>query len=909
MVHPLSARFSVDFPESGTRIPVRSRSSVQPHPDSPDSDPGAWLAGEDNAVRQAHAAGADGLRTALALAAARDQAIRACADCLPQDAAVVAIGAYGRGALNPCVTPRFLVVAEKPARPVLKDFVQRLAAAGLEPAMRIADRDFVTEAARGDAALATALLDARLVVGPEALLPPLAGFANTLIARLPRDIRARHRRSSDTVFLQEPNVKESCGGLDDCHAMRWLCLLRQGAPTLDGPFAAAILDDAARQEIVAAVAFLHRVRHELHYHTGAPTDRLTLMLQGVVAEAFHYPQRNVLRRTEALMRDFYRHAFALHQHAIVLLEHFTRQPSAPAQTANSPSPSPTPPAATAADEDENPAVPGHFDGFLVKGHHLEPLLAEPFADDPNRLMRLFLHCQVRQLTPGPRLRQLITAHLPRIDRPFRVSQANRKTFEAILEHKGEVAPVLRLMHRCGVLGRYLPEFGALDALVQHEFFHRFTADEHTLRVIEELDRLVAESRPERALFRRIFHELGDPFAFYLAMLLHDTGRAEDVDEHTDGSMILVKRLCDRLGIAGPRRAFIGFLVENHLNLWRTATTRNIEDPEVVAEFAAAVRTQANLDALLLFTYCDSSGTSPEAWNGWREFLMLQLHAATSRFLGGGDRTAYDRQLAADLDLLRDAVIAKVRDDLRAEAVRHFELMPAAAFHYRQPNHIVAQVRTVARFLAKEASRSRGAFCVRWLDHLGMGYTELILVTRDRPLLLEQLCCALAACEINILSADFFTRADQLVVDVFRVSTSEHDPVADPALRERFLDCFEVILKSEKHDPRLYLHHLGPAAAGDSAVPARATVDNHQHPACTTVELQAADRIGILHDVFFTVNALGLSTAHARISTEKGVALDTLYITTRDGAKVTDPATLETLAARLSAVAEGAPLPS
>ena len=469
-------------------MPVRRRIAVQSHPDSPDSDPRAWLASEEAAIRQAHAAGADGLQTAQALAGARDRVIQSCAGELPDDTAVVAIGAYGRGAINPQVPARFLVISDDPHRPLLAGFLEPLAAAGLAPVMRPAYPEFIAEAARGDVGLALALLDARLIAGRDDLLPPLAGFGAALAARLPRDLRARHGRSADTVYLQEPNVKESCGGLDDFHAMRWLCLLRQGTPPLDGPFAAEILNDHARAEIAAAVSFLHRVRNELHYHSGAPTDRLTLMLQGVVAKAFQYPQRNILRSTEALMRDYYRHAVSLHQHATALLAHFTQPPSAPATAA-------MPAAATAAatDADENPARPDQFDGFVVHGETIESLHPEPFAGDTNRLMRLFLHCQVRRLTPGPHLRQHIAAYLPRIDRAFRVSQANCKTFQAILEHKGEVAPVLRLMHRCGVLGRYLPEFGALDALVQHEFFHRFTADEHTLRTIDELDRLLSEN--------------------------------------------------------------------------------------------------------------------------------------------------------------------------------------------------------------------------------------------------------------------------------------------------------------------------------------------------------------------------------------------------------------------------------
>ena len=140
----------------------------------------------------------------------------------------------------------------------------------------------------------------------------------------------------------------------------------------------------------------------------------------------------------------------------------------------------------------------------------------------------------------------------------------------------------------------------------------------------------------------------------LAMILHDTGRSEDVREHIDGSAMLASRLCSRLQISGARRKLIMFLVDNHLIFWRTATTRNLDDPEVIGEFAAVVKNQSNLDALFLFTYCDSNATSPESWNGWKQSLMFQLHAATTSFLEQG-REQYDALLDEDIKMRRAAL--------------------------------------------------------------------------------------------------------------------------------------------------------------------------------------------------------------------------------------------------------------
>jgi len=346
-----------------------------------------------------------------------------------------------------------------------------------------------------------------------------------------------------------------------------------------------------------------------------------------------------------------------------------------------------------------------------------------------------------------------------------------------------------------------------------------------------------------------------------------------------------------------------FLVDNHLTFWRTATTRNIDDPDVVAEFASIVKTQARLDALFLFTYADSNATSPDAWTGWKEALMIQLHAATRRFLAKG-REKYAEALDRERIELRDAVIGLMRDDYHPDIHRHFEGMPAAAFRFREPGQIVTQVRTVRHFLQREGETGDSfASCIKWIDHTDKGYTELVLVTRDKPLLLENICCALASEQLNILSADFFTRTDGIVVDLFRVCNTNFEPVSEPGVRKRFLAVFEEILRAPAYEPEKFLkrktNFLKPRTDSGIPVPVRAYVSNDLHPVCTTVEIQALDRIGLLHDLFQAVNTHGLTTAHARICTEKGVAMDTLYLTTGDGRQVTDPATLASLEAAFS----------
>ena len=874
-----------------------------------------FLKVEEQRILQHHRSGAGGIEIARDRAALIDTVLstileaalraRKAGDNLPLG--LVATGGYGRGLLNPrsdidllFLLPRASNKLPKALQEIVQDVLYLLWDVGFKVGHACRSIAECIEQSKLDQENKTSLMDARLITGDTELFRRFeAVFAKECIAKgqaaffqqRRQDMRSRHDKYSRTVFLQEPNVKESCGGMRDYQSMQWVARVKTGSGNLADLVERKILTTGAFKEIEEAYDFLHRVRNELHYHTGKATDQLTLQLQGVVATAFNYPQRNILRSTEAFMRDYYLHTRHIYQHCTSLMEAFEI-------------------------EDDQRAESGirsfltfrkkareEFDGFVARDGRLFPAHQDIFREDPHRLMRLFQHCQLRNLKLSPQLRRLIAAHWEDIDRPFRYSKVNRQIFQAILERKGEVARILRLMHRIGFLGRYLPEFGALDCLVQHEFFHRYTADEHTLRCIEQLDQLVSENHPRREIYRKLFHEIQDPYAFYLAVILHDTGRAENVREHIDGSAMLAAKLCNRLQIQGARRSLIMFLVDNHLTFWRTATTRNLDDPEVIAEFAAIVKNQANLDALLLFTFIDSNGTSPDAWSGWKESLMLQLHTATRRFLTEG-REQYSKKLDAERLALRNEVTSMMREDYRPDIDRHFELMPPAAFHFRQPPHIVTQVRTVRHFLQREKdSGDPFAFCIKWIDHTEMGYTEMVLATRDRPLLLEKVCCALASEQINILSADLFTRRDGIVVNIFRVCTTNFETVSEAGTRKRFLATFEDVLSTADYEPEKYLkrrvNFLKPRTDHGIPVPVRAYVSNEEHPVCTTVEIQALDRIGLLHDLFHTINRHGLNTAHARICTEKGVAMDTLYITNTDGGKVEDPELLRRLEEELS----------
>lgn len=880
-----------------------------------------YLAGEEKRIRAIHDAGGGGCEVAALRSDVIDQLLRAvfavATDKRDADSiAMVANGGYGRGLLNPgsdidilFLLPQATHKLAKRLKLVIESVLYPLYDLGFKVGHASRSIPECIKEGKSDPVTRTSLFDDRLLCGDEALFSRfkqrfrqecIVKDQETFFLERRRDIEQRYRKFSSTVYLQEPNVKDSPGGLRDYHNLLWIAEALFDTRDLKELVKRKILSAEARDDLIAAFDFLHRVRNALHYHTGKGTDVLTLRFQGVITKAFDYRHRTKLRRIEALMRDYYLHTRAIHQYTatvfeIAEIETDVLRPSF---------------LRSLLPFGSKPEVQ-HFDGFRSEDGRLFAEKDSVFKEDPGRLLRLFLHCQKHQLRPSPPLRKLIKANLHRIDKAFCYAKTNRETFKTILEKKGEVARTLRLMHRCGVLGRYLPEFGALDCLVQHEFFHRYTADEHTLRCIDQLDALLSLDEPGLDRYRKLFIAIEDPYALYLAVLLHDSGRAENVREHIDGSQMLANKVCRRLQISHGRRQLIMFLVDHHLTLWRFATKRNLEDPAVIAEFASLMKSQRLLDALLLFTYADSKGTNEEAWSRWKEMLILQLYQSTRKVLKSGYE-AYDTEFRGKLESLREKVQKKLAPKYADLIDDHFRQMPKRYFRYRDTRSVATHIRAIWQYCDRRRRRPETPFeaAVQWIEHPAQGYTELTVVTHDRPLLLEKICCALAAQEVNILSADIYTREDGVVLDIFRVCNIDMQAVVSRYRQMSVVTTLYDLNQENAYDPVPYLqrkaNYLRESNEDAIPFPVRAHLDNESDPNFTIIEIQAIDRVGLMHDLLHAINRHGLNTVHARIATEKGAALDTLYVQTLGNGKVREAGKLDDLLREVTTIVGNRP---
>ncbi|MEM7698420.1 MAG: [protein-PII] uridylyltransferase [Verrucomicrobiota bacterium] len=827
---------------------------------------------------------------------------------------IIASGGYGRAELSPGsdIDLQFLVPESSSRRikPEVKEMVSAISTSlfdlGFNVSYPIRSIKEACKFANEDHQTKTTLLDARIIVGDEALFET---FENTFfdscirkqemsyLAERSRDIRRRHKKFGDTIHLQEPNVKEGCGGLRDYHNLVWVLWVLKKSRDLSGLLKDGRLSQIAYDEIEEAYLFLLRVRTELHYvQKGKQSDILTLRLQGLVANSFQYPGSNVIHRSENFMRSYYRHTRNLWHHSTSLMQSFELEVGEP-ESSRGPLLSFL---GQAAPEEEA------FDGFFSRGGLIYPESETIFAEDPKRLMRFFLHTQRRQLRTSPQIRRLFKQNWHLIDGNFRRNKANRDTWEEILQNRGQVAHILRRMHRNGFLGRYLPEFGKLTDLVQHEFFHRYTADEHTLRCIDMLDSLVHSEDPKTAHFRKIFQDIEDPVALYVALLMHDTGRAEEVRKHEDGSALLASQVCSRLRYGGDRLKLITFLVDQHLTFWRTATTKDIGDPNTIAEFARTVRSRRWMDILHLFTYVDSKGTNDEAWNGWKASLMRQLSNSTAAFFE--DRSRFDSEFNPDTEETKKIVHSKLPESYQEEIEAHFDRMPKRYFGHREPSSIIRHIKLFHRFLKKLHRVAPDALVpvVGWDHRTEEGYTVIEVVGWNRRALLYKVAGALAARNITVLAADIFTRDDNLVLDHFRVSTPTFNAISSKRDIERIEKLiekeFSVAVAEDKDVPSLdsLVEKAAQPSITDPApypydIPKRVILSNKDHPVATVLEIQAQDRIGLLYDIFRILAEFGIDVINARISTQAGAAIDRFWIVDTDSStKIEDAEQLSKL---------------
>jgi [protein-PII] uridylyltransferase len=852
----------------------------------------AALAEGLDSLKVKHAEGASGGESVRAHAGLVDEVIRALVRLIAADAArelaaapfvVVALGGYGRGELHPSSDIDLMVVYGGERTPFVQRATQELLYTlwdlGLQIGHSLRSLDDCVAIARTDFPSLTSMQAARYVTGDRRLFARFRRVLRESIYR--RDFGEflattlserdqRYRKHGASPYVGEPNVKESAGGLRDMHTAMWLSSAKFGARTLRELRDKGLITPREQAATDAALTFLWRVRNELHFLAGHKNDVLSRDLQPRIAKSFGYEDGEHSLGVERFMRDYYLHARVIHRLARRLIARCqeTLSRRGPAERR----------------QRQQALADGLV--FLDGALHLADGDAAGLRAEPVRIMKVFWHMHRLGCTLSADLERCIEDAVDAIGEREQRDPAVRDVFLDICRRWGRVGETLSEMHELGVLGRYLPEFGALTCLVQYDVYHKFSADQHSLIAVQHLEALAPGQSAESEGAALVFQEVDKPELLMLGMLLHDIGKAKG-HGHVAKGIPLARALTARIGMPAEEAALVEFLVAHHLTMSHVAQRRDIDDPRTIANFAAVMETPQRLRMLYLLTYADMRAVGPGVLTPWQAKVLHELYGRTLTHLTGGRTERPPRPQIVE------RLAQRASDEVPRPAVRAHVGMVSDRYL------ATTTVQRMADHLAMLQRLDQERVVTQLFHHPDLGTSDLVVVARDVPGLFSLIAGTLAAHRINIMSAQIHTRADGIAIDTLQVNDPAGEPVTSAPQWARTLEALRAVLTGEERvESVLAARRRAGREVGEGSL--KIVVDNQLSDDYTVVEVKCPDRVGLLYLITAALSALGLDIASARIATEIDKALDTFYVHDDKGQKIEDPEAIERLRAALGA---------
>ncbi len=840
-------------------------------------------------ARAAFEATSEGLACAGNLAVIEDELIHVLYDFVttylhpppqgkPYRLVVAAVGGYGRATLAPGSDIDLLfLLADKDERgervvEAMLYFLWDLRQKVGHSTRSIAE---CLRQAKSDMTVRTALLEARFVLGDGALFEDMRRrFAQKIMHGNPRDFvaaklaerDARIARAGSSRYLVEPNVKESKGGLRDLNTLFWIAKyvyrVREAADLVD----AGLFTKREYRLFRRCEEFLWRVRCHLHFLTGRAEEVLSFDVQRAVAARLGYASRGGLAGVERFMKHYFLVAKDVGDLTAVLCAALEENQAKPAAVL---------------DRFTALVRPHYRDlqraGFGIEKGRITVAGPDVFRRDPVNLIRLFWMADRNGLAIHPDTKRLVIAALKLIDAKLRADPEANRLFLDILTSRNSPEVVLRLMNEAGVLGRFIPEFGRIVALMQFNMYHHYTVDEHLLRAIGNLAELEAQRhREDHPLASVIMSSIEKRAALYVAMFLHDIakGRTED---HSLAGVAVARSLCPRLGLSVAETETVAWLVENHLIMSDTAQRRDLGDRRTIETFAAHVQTLERLKMLLVLTVCDIEAVGPGVWNGWKGELLRTLYWETEVVLAGGHsmRERSWRVERAKKEL-RDKLAGWSNLDFEAYAARHQQAYWLRVDLPRKIRHAKLLNMTEIEMPAPVMDVQTDAF---------RGVTELTVIAPDHPRLLSIVAGACAASGANIVDAQIYTTNDGLALDTFFVSRGFDRDEDEMRRGERIALAVERTLRGEIRLSELVAARGNPTRIVTFDVPPEVSIDNELSNKFTVIEVSGHDRPGLLYAITTILSGLNLNIGSAHIATFGERAADVFYVTDLTGAKI------------------------
>ncbi|MFA7404757.1 MAG: [protein-PII] uridylyltransferase [Pelobacteraceae bacterium] len=802
---------------------------------------------------------------------------------------LVAVGGYGRGELNPFsdIDIMFLHDGILPSVTV-EDIAQKLLYFLWDMRLdvgysvrKIAD---CVEMAAADGTVKTALMDARFLSGSRPLFTNLTKVifsqilpksSDLFIKEKISDMKHRREKYGSTVYLLEPNLKEGEGGLRDLQTAMWVARVKYKFSDLRELIMKGIVNDEELEIYYSALDYLWRIRNELHYFNARKNDQLTFDAQVHLAGFLGYQDGDRVLAVEDFMRDYYRHANKVEhftsslvsrciwrdEGALKILGYFVRRPVG--------------------------------DGcFVLKGELIVP--DESIVEkNPGVMMKMFELAQKHGVTLNVQVKGLIRKNLALINDKFRRNREVNQSFLNILRSTKGVTETLRLMHHLEFLNRYIPELEHIYCKVQHDLYHLYTVDIHTLFAVEQTEKMLSgELKGCMPIPCSVASEIGKPELLILAVLFHDIGKGSG-GGHAEKGASMIPTIARRMGLSREDSERLEFLVRQHLLFAHISQRRDLNDEKMIAQFARQMETSENLKMLYLLTVADVRAVGSDVWTTWKASLFQELFEKAFSILdrGGFELEASSERVTTMIKKVTDILAddfpaAEIRTELKAMPVRLLLSNPAPL--------IAEQTRLL---LGLEQSD----ILLRLYHQPESGYSEYTICAHDMPGLFSRITGVMAANGINILGAQINTSKNGKVLDILQVNSPQGNLVTDAARWEKIDRDMRQTIHGEVQVSTLVAGRKRPTlltARPAPRFPTKVDIDNDVSEEYTVIDILTHDKVGLLYLITSTLAEMGLYIGVSKISTKVDQVADVFYVRDIFGHKIIAPDKLNEICSRL-----------
>ncbi|ODT48261.1 [protein-PII] uridylyltransferase [Devosia sp. 63-57] len=795
--------------------------------------------------------------------------------------ALSAVGGYGRGTLAPGSDIDLLFILPYKQTPwgeqVTEYILYMLWDLGQKVGHAVRSVDECIRMARADMTVRTATLEARFLTGDKALFDNLVHrFETEIVPRTgPEFIAAkmaerdeRHKQMGNTRYVVEPNIKDGKGGLRDLNTLFWIGKYFYQVKTSHELVGKGVLTSAEYRLFSRAEDFLWAVRCHLHYITGRADEKLTFDVQPDLARRMGYAERLGMLGVERFMKRYFLVAKDVGDLTRIIcasLEfHHAKDMDlvgrvlAPFRSGKS-------------------KIKGEPD-FIVDTGRLNIATPDVFEKEPVNLIKMFMVAGREELLFHPDAIKVIRDSLRLIDNRLRTDPKANAHFLTILTSPLYVERILRQMNESGVLGKFVPDFGKIVALMQFNMYHHYTVDEHLIRAVGVMAEIANGGlRTELPLTHELLPQLNDTRLLYVALFLHDIAKGRPEDHSIAGARI-AKKLCPRFGLNPAETDTVAWLIEYHLLMSEIAQARDIQDPETAKAFADVVQSPQRLALLMILTACDIRAVGPGTWTGWKGSLLRALYYATEPLLSGGhSQVSHTDRVNQARHALANALSSWPPEEIEAYSTRHYD-------HYwlrAEPELQIEHARMI-----RQADMAQQPFAGSIRIKAFEGITEVSFYVPDHPRLLSLIAGACTMQDASIIGAQIFSTRDGRAIDTFRLRRAFTSDEDEKVRATRIIDTVKQLLQGK----RTVLIDLGKESRHNKrlkpfALPAQVSVSNAISEKFTVIEVSGLDRIGLLYALTREIADLNLTIGSAHIGTYGEKAVDVFYVTDLTGQKI------------------------